>query len=79
MVFNPAEFLTSFPSSVSQTRQYVMMKIPSSFDYELLFEAIFTANCKNVEMTAIESAEKQMIKLEYVVDLLPDIRDSRLM
>lgn len=56
-----------------------MMRIPSSFDYELLFEAIFTANCKNVEMTAMEPAEKQMIKLEYVIDLLPYIRDSRLM
>ena len=37
------------------------------------------AHCKNVEMTAIESAEKQMIKLEYVLDLLPNISDSKLM
>lgn len=47
------------------------MKIPASSDYELIFEAIFTANCKNVEMIAIESAENKMIKLEYVIDLLP--------
>lgn len=66
-------------TSVSQTRRYVTMKIPASFDYELVFEAIFMAHCKNVEMTAIESAEKQMIKLEYVLDLLPNISDSKLM
>lgn len=55
------------------------MKIPASFDYELVFEAIFMAHCKNVEMIANESAEKQMIKLGYVLDLLPDISDSKLM
>lgn len=58
-------------TSVSQTRRYVTMKIPASFDYELVFEAIFMAHCKKVEMIANESAEKQMIKLEYVIDLLP--------
>lgn len=66
-------------TSVSQTRRYVTMKIPANFDYELLFEAIFTANCKNVEMIAIESAENKMVKLEYVIDLFPDISDSKLM
>lgn len=55
------------------------MKIPASFDYELVFEAIFMANCKNVEMIANESVEKQIIKLGYVLDLLPDISDSKLM
>ena len=55
------------------------MKIPVSFDYELVFEAIFMAHCKKVEMIANESAEKQMIKLGYVLELLPDISDSKLM
>ena len=66
-------------TSVSQTRRYVEMKVPANFDYELLFEAIFSANCKSVEMTSIEVAEKQLIKLEYVIDLLPEISDSKLM
>ena len=66
-------------TSVSQTRRYVEMKVPANFDYELLFEAIFSANCKSVEMTSIEAAEKQLIKLEYVIDLLPEISDSKLM
>ena len=66
-------------TSVSQTRRYVEMKVPANVDYELLFEAIFSANCKSVEMTSIEVAEKQLIKLEYVIDLLPEISDSKLM
>ena len=66
-------------TSVSQTRRYVEMKVPANFDYELLFEAIFSAICKSVEMTSIEAAEKQLIKLEYVIDLLPEISDSKLM
>ena len=66
-------------TSVSQTKRYVEMKVPANFDYELLFEAIFSANCKSVEMTSIEAAEKQLIKLEYVIDLLPEISDSKLM
>ena len=66
-------------TSVSQTRRYVEMKVPANFDYELLFEAIFSSNCKSVEMTSIEAAEKQLIKLEYVIDLLPEISDSKLM
>jgi len=66
-------------TSVSQTRRYVEMKVPANFDYELLFEAFFSANCKSVEMTSIEAAEKQLIKLEYVIDLLPEISDSKLM
>lgn len=66
-------------TSVSQTRRYVEMKVPTNFDYELLFEAIFSANCRSVEMTSIEAAEKQLIKLEYVIDLLPEISDSKLM
>lgn len=66
-------------TSVSQTRRYVEMKVPANFDYELLFEAIFSDNCKSVEMTSIEAAEKQLIKLEYVIDLLPEISDSKLM
>ena len=66
-------------TSVSQTRRYVEMKVLANFVYELLFEAIFSANCKSVEMTSIESAEEQLIKLEYVIDLLPEISDSKLM
>ncbi len=66
-------------TSVSQTRRYVEMKVPTNFDYELLFEAIFSVNCKSVEMTSIEAVEKQLIKLEYVIDLLPEISDSKLM
>ena len=30
-------------------------------------------------MTSIEAVEKQLIKLEYVIDLLPEISDSKLM
>ena len=55
------------------------MKVPANFDYELLFEAIFSFNFKSVKMTSIEAAEKQLIKLEYVIDLLPEISDSKLM
>ena len=74
LIFEKMDF-----TSVSQTRRYVIIKIPANFEYELLFEAIFLANCKSIEMTAIESAEKQTIKLEYIIDLLPDIIDSKLM
>lgn len=65
-------------SSVSQTRRYVQIQIPADFDYEVLFEALFETACKSVELTSIQSAEKKSIKLDYVVDLNPEVSDREL-
>ncbi|KXT63790.1 DUF4956 domain-containing protein [Streptococcus sp. DD04] len=62
-------------SSVSQTRRYVQIQIPADFDYEVLFEALFETACKSVELTSIQSAAKKTIKLDYVIDLDPEVSD----
>ena len=65
-------------SSVSQTRRYVQIQIPADFDYEVLFEALFETACKSVELTSIQSAAKKTIKLDYVIDLDPEVSDREL-
>lgn len=65
-------------SSVSQTRRYVQIQIPTDFDYEVLFEALFETACKSVELTSIQSAAKKTIKLDYVIDLDPEVSDREL-
>lgn len=65
-------------SSVSQTRRYVQIQIPADFDYEVLFEALFETACKSVELTSIQSAAKKTIKLDYVLDLDPEVSDREL-
>jgi len=65
-------------SSVSQTRRYVQIQIPADFDYEVLFEALFETACKSVELTSIQSAAKKTIKLDYVIDLNPEVSDREL-
>ena len=65
-------------SSVSQTRRYVQIQIPAELDYEVLFEAIFETACKSFELTSVQSADNKFIKLDYVVDLKPDVSDQRL-
>lgn len=65
-------------SSVSQTRRYVQIQIPDDFDYEVLFEALFETACKSVELTSIQSAAKKTIKLDYVIDLDPEVSDREL-
>lgn len=65
-------------SSVSQTRRYVQIQIPSELDYEVLFEAIFETACKSFELTSVQSVDNKLIKLDYVVDLKPDVSDQRL-
>lgn len=65
-------------SSVSQTRRYVQIQIPADFDYEVLFEALFETACKSVELTSIQSAAKKAIKLDYVIDLDPEVSDREL-
>ncbi|WP_304948550.1 DUF4956 domain-containing protein [Streptococcus sinensis] len=65
-------------SSVSQTRRYVQIQIPVDFDYEVLFEALFETACKSVELTSIQSAAKKTIKLDYVIDLDPEVSDREL-
>ena len=65
-------------SSVSQTRRYVQIQIPADFDYEVLFEALFETTCKSVELTSIQSAAKKTIKLDYVIDLNPEVSDREL-
>ena len=65
-------------SSVSQTRRYVQIQIPAELDYEVLFEAIFETACKSFELTSIQSVDNKFIKLDYVVDLKPDVSDQRL-
>ena len=65
-------------SSVSQTRRYVQIQIPADFDYEVLFEALFETACKTVELTSIQSAAKKTIKLDYVIDLDPEVSDREL-
>ena len=65
-------------SSVSQTRRYVQIQIPAELDYEVLFEAIFETACKTFELTSVQSVENKFIKLDYVVDLKPDVSDQRL-
>ena len=65
-------------SSVSQTRRYVQIQIPSELDYEVLFEAIFETACKSFELTSVQSVDNKFIKLDYVVDLKPDVSDQRL-
>lgn len=65
-------------SSVSQTRRYVQIQIPADFDYEVLFEALFETACKSVELTSIQSTAKKTIKLDYVIDLDPEVSDREL-
>ena len=65
-------------SSVSQTRCYVQIQIPAELDYEVLFEAIFETACKSFELTSVQSVDNKFIKLDYVVDLKPDVSDQRL-
>ena len=65
-------------SSVSQTRRYVQIQIPAELDYEVLFEAIFETACKTFELTSVQSVDNKFIKLDYVVDLKPDVSDQRL-
>ena len=65
-------------SSVSQTRRYVQIQIPSELDYEVLFEAIFETACKSFELTSVQSFDNKFIKLDYVVDLKPDVSDQHL-
>ena len=65
-------------SLVSQTRRYVQIQIPSELDYEVLFEAIFETACKTFELTSVQSVDNKFIKLDYVVDLKPDVSDQRL-
>ena len=65
-------------SSVSQTRRYVQIQIPAELDYEVLFEAIFETACKSFELTSVQSVDNKFIKLDYVVDLNPDVSDQRL-
>lgn len=65
-------------SSVSQTRRYVQIQIPDELDYEVLFEAIFETSCKSFELTSVQSVDNKFIKLDYVVDLKPDVSDQRL-
>ena len=65
-------------TAVSQTRRYVDIKVPADFDYEALFDAIFAANCKSVELSAIQALENKTIKLDYVIDLDAEVSDSQL-
>ena len=65
-------------SSVSQTRRYVQIQIPAELDYDVLFEAIFETACKTFELTSVQSVDNKFIKLDYVVDLKPDVSDQRL-
>lgn len=65
-------------SSVSQTRRYVQIQFPAELDYEVLFEAIFETACKSFELTSVQSVDNKFIKLDYVVDLKPDVSDQRL-
>lgn len=65
-------------SSVSPTRRYVQIQIPAELDYEVLFEAIFETACKTFELTSVQSVDNKFIKLDYVVDLKPDVSDQRL-
>lgn len=65
-------------SSVSQTRRYVQIRIPAELDYEVLFEAIFETACETFELTSVQSVDNKFIKLDYVVDLKPDVSDQRL-
>jgi len=65
-------------TSVSPTRRYVQVQVPADFDYEVLFDAIFETTCKSAELTSLKSAEKKSIKLDYVVDLNPDMSDREL-
>lgn len=65
-------------SSVSQTRRYVQIQILAELDYEVLFEAIFETSCKSFELTSVQSVDNKFIKLDYVVDLKPDVSDQRL-
>ena len=65
-------------SSVSQTRRYVQIQIPAELDYEVLFEAIFETSCKSFELTSVHSVDNKFIKLDYVVDLKPDVSDQHL-
>lgn len=65
-------------SSVSQTRRYVQIQIPTELDYEVLFEAIFETACRSFELTSVQSVDDKFIKLDYVVDLKPDVSDQRL-
>ena len=65
-------------SLVSQTRRYVQIQIPSELDYEVLFEAIFETACQSFELTSVQSVDNKFIKLDYVVDLKPDVSDQRL-
>ena len=65
-------------SLVSQTRRYVQIQIPAELDYEVLFEAIFETACKSFELTSVQSVDNKFIKLDYVVDLKPDVSDQRL-
>ena len=62
--------------SVSQTRRYVQIQIPAELDYEVLFEAIFETACKTFELTYVQSVDNKFIKLDYVVDLKPDVSDQ---
>lgn len=65
-------------SSVSQTRRYVQIQFPAELYYEVLFEAIFETACKSFELTSVQSVDNKFIKLDYVVDLKPDVSDQRL-
>ena len=70
-------FENSSFTQVSQTRRYLTLKIPSDFDYELLFEALFVRTCKQQELTSIKSLEAgRSLQLEYVVELQPQLGDQ---
>lgn len=65
-------------TSVSQTRRYVTIQLPADDEYELFFDGLFAQVSKSAELTSIQSAENGTVKVEYVVDLLPDVSDSQL-
>nr|WP_245335132.1 DUF4956 domain-containing protein [Streptococcus oricebi] len=70
-------FENSSFSQVSQTRRYLTIKLPADFDYELLFEALFSRCCKQQELASIKSIEgNRSLQLEYVVELQPSLSDQ---
>ena len=64
-------------TAVSQVRRHVVISVATDFDYELIFNAIFSASCNFSELSSIEYIANETIQLDYIVDLKSNVNDSK--
>lgn len=64
-------------TAVSQVRRHVVISVATDFDYELIFNAIFSASCNFSELSSIKYIANETIQLDYIVDLKSNVNDSK--